>query len=56
MGHSRRSRFPLFKKALKCVETSKEVDFNRLLAVFDAADAVDEVADDVPLDILAASL
>ena len=27
IGHSRRSRFPLFKKALKCLETAKEVDF-----------------------------
>ena len=55
LGHSRRSRYPPFKKALKCKETSKEVDFGRLLAVFDAADAVEEIAEDVPLDILAAS-
>ena len=56
IGHSRRSRFPLFKKALKCLETAKEVDFDRLLAVFDAANDAEEIVDDVPLDILAASL
>ena len=56
IGHSRRSRFPLFEKSLKCLETAKEVDFDTLLTVFDAAIDAEEVVEDVPLDILAASL
>ena len=56
LGHSRRSRFPLFHKALKCRSTAKEVDFRRLLAVFDASDDAEDLEAEVPLDLLAASL
>ena len=55
-GHSRRSRSALFKKALKCLETANKVDFDRLLVIFDAANDAEEILEDVPLDILAASL
>ena len=53
IGHARRSRFPLFHKALKCRITAKEVDSQRLLAVFDASEAAEDLEAEVPLDMLA---
>ena len=52
-GHSRQSRYPLFRKALTCKTMPREVDFDRLLAVFGSEAAeIDEAIDDIPLDLL----
>ena len=53
-GHSRESRYPLFKAALKCRETAREADFPAIRVALGIGIAADEdLVDDIPLEILA---
>ena len=56
VGHARRSRYPLFHSALKCHDTAKEVDYDRLMSVFAAGSNPEDLEADVPLDVVAAML
>ena len=54
LGHSRQSRYPLFRKALKCRVIAREADFPAIkVALGIGLQADEELVDDIALDILA---
>ena len=51
-GHSRQSRYPLFRKALKCRIMAREVDYEKVLEALEWTDGAC-IQDVVAMDVLA---
>ena len=52
-GHSRQSRYRLFRRALKDLNATMEVDFDRNLSAFECGEPGDDLMETAPLDLLA---